>query len=189
MCLKEYSSADSHHFGLSWQAVPDLRKGALSAAYCGGPSVVFFLGLKYLFPSKNLHFGRPKTKFQWFQKAKKKKTTTTTTNKQKQQQQKGDLLPPPLSNWAPLTYLLAQIFLSILSLFFFFFWRGPWFFGWGPVLVGPVSSCWHCCLLNLQLMIRPSFSGQVTFTYGCYGAAPLQQSVRLHGHLVDRLTL
>ena len=70
-------------------AVPDLRKRALSTAY-GGPSSVVSFRHEMLFPSRNFHFGRPKTNFSGFKKGKAKK-----------KKKKGPLPPRPVRPLGP----------------------------------------------------------------------------------------
>ena len=100
-------------------------KRALSAAYGGGcSSVAFFLVWK-AFPSRNFHFGRPKSNFSGFKK---------------------------WGHLGPFDVIACGNFPFPFSLFFFI---GPLFFGGGSdnniLGGGPVSSCRHCWLLNPPL--------------------------------------
>ena len=89
------------------KTVPDLRKRALSAAYGGAPPVAFFPSVKCLFPTRNFHFGRPKTNFNGFKKRK------------KSEKKGGPPLPPPVM---PLGHFdLVACVTFPFSLFFFFF--------------------------------------------------------------------
>ena len=122
-------------------AVADLRKRALSAAYSGGPSGIFSWR-EMLFPSRNFHFGRPKTNFSGFKKWKGKKKCLL------------PLLPVmPLGPFDLVAY--ATFLFPFLSPPFFFFGGTDFLVEairkiiifWGV----PVSSCWHCWLLNPQV--------------------------------------
>ena len=102
----------------------DLGTRALSAAYGGGPfSGVFFPAGKMLFPSRNFHFGRPKTNFKkWREKKKKKKVVCHPAS-----YATGALWPSCLRRLFIFIFLCFVFCLFVCFFFYFlFFWWGPW---------------------------------------------------------------
>ena len=161
-----------HGKNLLWSSGGFKEKGPVSSLRWY-PSVAFFPGVnmvKCFFPVEVSILVAPKQISVKSKKRKNKqtnnqtnkqpktKTKTRTKNKQKQKQKKKKK-KKNRSSATHACYSTGALWPSCLRNFSFSFsflaFLGPRFFGGGPennILGGPVSSCWHCWLLNPPLL-------------------------------------
>ena len=115
------------------------EKGPVSSLYAVRPFSDVFCGMKYLFPSRNFHFGRPRTNFSGLKSEKQKK----------KKKKKSSATPPviPLGCFDLIAWAT-------------FPWVGPWLFCGGPVLEGPCQQL--LTLLTLKSATLCSVHAQTT---------------------------